>query len=148
MKYKLYLHLLILFLFSININSQAKFTNPVLSGGYPDPSICKVNDMFYLVNSSFEYFPGLPIHQSSDLINWELIGYGLDRKSQVSSVVNLMDVQSDGGIHAPAMRYKDGIYYIITTNVYYDEILKKTNMVNFIITWKKVFFKFIHKTED
>jgi len=134
MKCRLYLYLLILLLFSININSQAKFTNPVLSGGYPDPSICKVNDMFYLVNSSFEYFPGLPIHQSSDLINWELIGYGLDRKSQVSSVVNLMDVQSDGGIHAPSMRYKDGIYYIITTNVYYDEILKKTNMVNFIIT--------------
>ena len=134
MKCRLYLYLLILLLFSININSQAKFTNPVLSGGYPDPSICKVNDMFYLVNSSFEYFPGLPIHQSSDLINWELIGYGLERKSQVSSIVNLMDVQSDGGIHAPSMRYKDGIYYIITTNVYYDEILKKTNMVNFIIT--------------
>mgnify|MGYP001206882767 FL=1 len=134
MKYKLYLFPLILLLFSININSQAKFTNPVLSGGYPDPSICKVNDMFYLVNSSFEYFPGLPIHQSPDLINWELIGYGLERKSQVSSLVNLMDVQSDGGIHAPSMRYKDGTYYIITTNVYYDEILKKTNMVNFIIT--------------
>ena len=134
MKYRSYLYPLILLLFSININSQAKFTNPVLSGGYPDPSICKVNDMFYLVNSSFEYFPGLPIHQSSDLINWELIGYGLERKSQVSSIVNLMDVQSDGGIHAPSMRYKDGTYYIITTNVYYDEILKKTNMVNFIIT--------------
>ena len=56
------------------------------------------------------------------------------RKSQVDSTVNLIDVQSNGGIHAPTIRYKDGVYYIITTNVYYDEELKKANMVNFIIT--------------
>ena len=121
-------------IFFLTTNGQEKFSNPIIKGGYPDPSICKVGDTFYLVNSSFEYFPGLPIHKSKDLINWELIGYGLHRKSQVDSTVNLIDVQSNGGIHAPTIRHKDGVYYIITTNVYYDEENKKTDMVNFIIT--------------
>jgi len=124
----------LIFLFSSY--AQEKFSNPIIRGGYPDPSICKVGDTFYLVNSSFEYFPGLPIHKSKDLINWELIGYGLHRKSQVDSTVNLIDVQSNGGIHAPTIRYKDGVYYIITTNVYHDEKHNKTEMVNFIITAK------------
>ena len=123
-------------IFFLSIYGQEKFSNPIIRGGYPDPSICKVGDTFYLVNSSFEYFPGLPIHKSKDLINWELIGYGLHRKSQVDSTVNLIDVQSNGGIHAPTIRYKDGVYYIITTNVYYDEKQKKAEMVNFIITAK------------
>ena len=121
-------------IFFLTTNGQEKFSNPIIKGGYPDPSICKVGDTFYIVNSSFEYFPGLPIHKSKDLINWELIGYGLHRKSQVDSTVNLIDVQSNGGIHAPTIRHKDGVYYIITTNVYYDEENKKTDMVNFIIT--------------
>ena len=121
-------------LFSISAFGQEVFKNPILAGGYPDPSICKVGDTFYLVNSSFEYFPGLPIHKSTDLINWELIGYGLHRESQASSTVNLVDVQSNGGIHAPTIRYNKGVYYIISTNVYYDVKKNKTDMVNFIIT--------------
>ena len=123
-------------IFFLSIYGQEKFSNPIIRGGYPDPSVCKVGDTFYLVNSSFEYFPGLPIHKSKDLVNWELIGYGLHRKSQVDSIVNLIDVQSNGGIHAPTIRHKDGVYYIITTNVYYDEKQKKAEMVNFIITAK------------
>ena len=126
----------IFIIFSLSIYGQEKFYNPIITGGYPDPSICKVGDTFYLVNSSFEYFPGLPIHKSKDLINWELIGYGLSRKSQVNSTVNLIDVQSNGGIHAPTIRYKNGIFYIITTNVYYDALEKKADMINFIITAK------------
>ena len=128
---------LIQFVFTVFFLSsfgQEKFSNPIIRGGYPDPSICKVGDTFYLVNSSFEYFPGLPIHKSKDLINWELIGYGLDRESQVSSKVNLIDVQSNGGIHAPTIRYHDGVFYIITTNVYFDVDKQKADMVNFIIT--------------
>ena len=121
-------------LFSISSFGQEVFKNPILAGGYPDPSICKVGDTFYLVNSSFEYFPGLPIHKSTDLINWELIGHGLHRESQASSTVNLVDVQSNGGIHAPTIRYNKGVYYIISTNVYYDAEINKTDMVNFIIT--------------
>ena len=113
---------------------EANYVNPILPGSYPDPSICKVGDTFYLVNSSFEYFPGLPIHKSTDLVNWEMVGHGLHREDQCKTAVNLVDVQSNGGIHAPSIRYNDGTYYIITTNVYYHEDLKKTDFVNFIVT--------------
>lgn len=137
MKEKL-LTLFILFCCSIAVFSQDNlFTNPIIPGGHPDPSICKVDDTFYIVNSSFEYFPGLPIHKSKDLINWELIGYGLHRPDQCENEVNLVDVQSDGGIHAPTIRYHDGKFYIITTNVYYNKNTKTTDFVNFIITAEK-----------
>lgn len=115
--------------------AQESFTNPILRGGHPDPSICRVGDDFYIVNSSFEYFPALPIHHSKDLVNWELIGYGLDRKSQVVSPVNLVDVQQQGGIHAPSIRYHNGLFYIVVTNVYSPKDPNKdAEMVNFIIT--------------
>lgn len=94
------------------------FTNPILPGGYPDPSICRVGDNFYLVNSSFEYFPGLPLHHSPDLVNWELVGYGLHRPEQCVGAVNLRDVQTKGGIHAPTLRFHQGTFYLITTHVY------------------------------
>ena len=111
------------------------FTNPIIPGGYPDPSICRVGEDFYIANSSFEYFPGLPIHHSKDLVNWELIGHGLHRRDQVNGEVNLVDVQSDGGIHAPSLRCKDGKYYLITTNVYSPKASgEPTQMVNFVIT--------------
>jgi alpha-N-arabinofuranosidase len=114
------------------------FENPILSGGYPDPSICRVGDDYYMVNSTFEYFPGLPIHHSKDLVNWELIGYGLHRENQCNGAVNLVDVNSNGGIHAPTIRYHEGTFYIITTNVYYDPNKKEnpTDFVNFMITAK------------
>ena len=92
----------VFFLFLIfNIYSQDTFINPIINGGYPDPSIVRVENDFYIVNSSFEYFPALPIHHSKDLVNWELIGYGIDRLSQGTGKVNLYDVQQQGGIHAP-----------------------------------------------
>jgi xylan 1,4-beta-xylosidase len=98
--------------------TEDRFTNPIIPGGYPDPSICRVGKDFYIANSSFEYFPGLPIHHSKDLVNWELIGHGLHRGEQASGLVNLVDVQSDGGIHAPSLRCHNGKFYLITTNVY------------------------------
>jgi alpha-N-arabinofuranosidase len=121
--------------FSAQNNS---FLNPILPGGYPDPSICRVGDEFYIVNSSFEYFPGLPIHKSKDLVNWELVAYGLHRKDQCSELVNLVDVQSDGGIHAPTLRYHNNTFYIITTNVYNNRLKKQTEFVNFIITARNI----------
>lgn len=122
-------------LVSAEWSQKTKFTNPILRGSYPDPSICRVGDDYYVVNSSFEYFPGLPIHHSRDLVNWDLIGYGLHRAEQVSSEVNLVDVQSDGGIHAPSIRCRDDRFYIITTNVYSpSEPGLPTQMVNFVIT--------------
>jgi alpha-N-arabinofuranosidase len=126
------------FLFVTAESKQLSYTNPVISGSYPDPSICRVGDDYYIVNSSFEYFPGLPIHHSRDLVNWELIGYGLHRESQCNGKMNLVDVQSDGGIHAPSIRYHNGTYYIITTNVYSPGAGEKTEMINFVITSENI----------
>ena len=73
--------LLLCLITAISFGQQAPetFKNPILSGFYPDPSICRVGDDYYMVNSSFEWFPGMPIHHSKDLVNWELIGYGITR---------------------------------------------------------------------
>ena len=127
----------ILILVLTNIfGKEGYFINPIISGAHPDPSICRVGDDFYIVNSSFEYFPGLPIHHSKDLVNWELIGYGLHREDQCNGEMNLVDVQSDGGIHAPTIRYHKGTFYIITTNVYNSGDGSPGLMRNFIITAK------------
>ena len=88
----------------VNLQALAQipmFANPIIKGGYPDPSICRVGGDYYIVNSSFEYFPGLPIHHSKDLANWTLIGHGLHREEQCTGTMSLVDVQSNGGIHAP-----------------------------------------------
>ena len=79
----------------INFQALAQipmFSNPIIKGGYPDPSICRVGEDYYIVNSSFEYFPGLPIHHSKDLANWTLISHGLHRKEQCTGRMNLVDV--------------------------------------------------------
>jgi len=89
------------------------FQNPVISGFYPDPSICRVGDDYYLVNSSFEFFPGVPIFHSRDLMHWQQIGYCLTRKSQL----NLDHARASGGIYAPTLRYHNGTFYMITTLV-------------------------------
>jgi xylan 1,4-beta-xylosidase len=90
-----------------------KFQNPILPGFYPDPSICRVNEDYYLVTSSFAYYPGVPIFHSKDLVNWEQIGHVLDRPSQLP-----LDGQGQSrGIFAPTIRYNNGVFYMITTNV-------------------------------
>lgn len=89
------------------------YKNPILPGFYPDPSVCRVGDYFYLVNSSFQYFPGVPIHRSKDLIHWESIGHVLDRSSQLP----LAKATYWTGIYAPSIRYASGTYYMVTTNV-------------------------------
>ena len=89
------------------------YQNPVIPGFHPDPSVCRVGDDYYLVNSSFQYFPGVPLFHSKDLVNWEQIGNCLSRESQV----DLSGANSGGGIYAPTIRYHEGTYYMITTNV-------------------------------
>jgi xylan 1,4-beta-xylosidase len=89
------------------------YRNPVLPGVHPDPSVVRVGEWFYLVNSSFEMFPGVPIHRSRDLVHWEPLGYVLTRDSQLP----LGTAQPSGGIFAPTIRYHAGTYYLITTNV-------------------------------
>ncbi len=102
-----------MFLVSVATLSAAKipttYNNPILTGYHPDPSICRKGDDFYLVNSSFEWFPGLPIHKSKDLVNWELVGYGM--KNAEDCYNNRIN------IFAPTIRYHDGLFYIITTSV-------------------------------
>jgi xylan 1,4-beta-xylosidase len=115
------------------------FRNPILPGSFPDPSICRVGEDFYLVNSSFTYFPGLPLHHSRDLVNWTLIGNALHRPEQCAGANNLWDVQTKGGIHAPSLRYRDGIFYIITTNVYLPPgVGQETQFINFVLTAEDV----------
>lgn len=92
---------------------QGPFTNPILSGFHADPSICRAGDDYYLVTSSFEYFPGVPIFQSKDLVNWKQIGHVLTHKSQL----NLDKQYASGGIFAPTIRYHNGTFYMITTLV-------------------------------
>tara|TARA_S200000501_G_C20847538_1_gene754246 strand:+ start:65 stop:1753 length:1689 start_codon:yes stop_codon:yes gene_type:complete len=128
--------IVLIFVITNIYGKEGYFINPIISGGHADPSICRVGDDFYIVNSSFEYFPGLPIHHSKDLVNWELIGHGLHRKEQCNGEMNLVDVQSNGGIHAPTIRYHKGTFYIITTNVYNSGDGSPGVMINFIITAK------------
>lgn len=120
----------IIFILILCAGSQAQeppksFENPILSGFYPDPSICRVGDTYYMVNSSFEWFPGLPIHRSKDLVNWEKIGHGLHRPNQI---IYKDGLRNSNGIFAPTIRHRNGTFYIITTMV--------GQQGNFIITAK------------
>lgn len=87
------------------------FTNPVIPGFHPDPSICRVGEDYYLVTSSFEWFPGVPIFHSRDLVHWRQLGHVLDRPAQLA----LDGVRPSGGIYAPTIRHHNGVFYMITT---------------------------------
>ncbi|MBN1310387.1 MAG: glycoside hydrolase family 43 protein [Anaerolineae bacterium] len=101
------------------------YHNPILPGFYPDPSVCRVGDDYYLITSTFEYFPGLPIFQSRDLVHWQQIGHVLDRPSQLP----LDGIRPSGGLFAPTIRYHEGVFYVINTLVHGLEPHK-----NFIVT--------------
>ncbi len=92
---------------------SATFSNPVLPGFQPDPSICRVGEDYFLATSSFELFPGLPIHHSRDLVNWRLIGHALERPGQI----DLSRTASSQGIFAPTLRHHRGRFYLICTDV-------------------------------
>lgn len=114
------MNLLVLVLLPLTLAGQQNnpvisgaFTNPIIPGFNPDPSICRVGEDYYLVTSTFEYFPGVPVYHSQDLVHWELIGYCLTRKSQLP----LGNCRSSLGIFAPTLRYHQGRFYMITTNI-------------------------------
>jgi len=92
-----------------------EFYNPILQGCYPDPSITRKEDDYFLVSSSFAMFPGVPIFHSNDLVNWKQIGHVLDRKSQL--IVH--DSGISAGIYAPAIKYNpyNDTFYMITTQI-------------------------------
>lgn len=105
--------------------------NPLLPGFYPDPSVCLKGDDYYLITSSFEFFPGIPIFHSKDFVHWHQIGYVLDRPSQLS----LDGLKPSKGIYASTIRYKEDedLFYVVTTlvtNTFY------TGNVNFYVTTK------------
>lgn len=87
--------------------------NPVLRGFNPDPSILRVGNDYYIANSTFEWFPGVQIHHSRDLVNWRLLTRPLDRASQLNMVGN----PDSGGTWAPCLSYSDGQFYLIYTDV-------------------------------
>lgn len=95
--------------------------NPILKGFNPDPSILRVENDYYIATSTFEWFPGVQIHHSKDLVHWRLLTRPLKRLSQLNMIGN----PDSGGIWAPCLSYSDGVFYLIYTDVKnYDGILK------------------------
>ena len=88
-----------------------KYENPVIRGFNPDPSIVRNGRDYYLVTSSFEYFPGLPVYHSTDLVNWEQVGNALQRAEEFP----LDTVGDSGGMWAPTIRFHAGLYYVTAT---------------------------------
>ncbi len=104
------------------------YRNPVIPGFFPDPSVCRVGDEFFLVASSFIYSPGVPIFRSSNLVDWTQIGNVLDRPSQLD--LTATHDWSSLGIYAPTLRHHDGRFFMITTNV------GSTGAKSFLVTSK------------
>jgi xylan 1,4-beta-xylosidase len=93
--------------------TDATYLNPVLQGFYPDPSITRVGDDYYLVHSTFSYFPGIPVFHSRDLVNWTQIGNAIDRPDQL----DFGRLGLSRGVFAPTIEHRDGVFYIFNTCV-------------------------------
>ena len=98
--------------------------NPIIPGFYPDPSICRVGDDFYLVCSSFELYPGIPVFHSKDLAHWEQLCYAMTKENGFHMEANMFC----GGVMAPTIRYHKGTFYIVNANF--------AHKGNFIVTAK------------
>ncbi|TID04989.1 Non-reducing end alpha-L-arabinofuranosidase BoGH43A [Colletotrichum higginsianum] len=111
--------------------------NPIIPGFNPDPTIIRVGQDFFLATSTFEYFPGVPIYHSTDLVKWENIGHALSRPSQL----NLRGTAPSGGIFAPTLRHHDGTFYLIDT--VFDLISPPDNVTrvprSFYVTTQNIF---------
>lgn len=106
--------------------------NPILKGFNPDPSILRVGDDYYIATSTFEWFPGVQIHHSKDLIHWEVVAQPLNRVSQL----DLKGVPDSGGVWAPCLSWCDGVFYLVYTNSHTKDRLKDTH--NYLVTCEKV----------
>jgi xylan 1,4-beta-xylosidase len=93
--------------------AAGQYANPILQGFYPDPSITRVGDDFYLVNSTFAWFPGIPVFHSRDLVNWAQIGNAIDRPEQL----DFKTLGLSRGVFAPDISWHDGTFYILNTCV-------------------------------
>ncbi len=92
---------------------QGHYRNPVLAGFHADPGLTRVGDRYYLVNSSFTHFPGIPVFESRDLVHWKLISHVIDRPSQL----HFDGLGMSRGVFAPTIQHHDGIFYVVTTAV-------------------------------
>jgi len=90
-----------------------QFLNPILQGFYPDPSMTRVGDDYYLISSTFTFFPGIPVFHSRDLVNWTQIGNAIDRPTQL----DFGRLGLSRGVYAPAITYRDGLFWILNTCV-------------------------------
>ncbi|WP_026629816.1 glycoside hydrolase family 43 protein [Dyadobacter alkalitolerans] len=106
------------------VSAQTTLVNPILTGFYPDPSVVQVGADYYLVNSTFSYFPGIPVFHSKDLKNWKQIGNVIDRSSQM----DFMGEKLTRGLFAPAISYHNGTFYVTCTDIDHDG--------NFVVTAK------------
>lgn len=102
------------------------FNNPVLRGFHPDPSICRVDDVFYLACSSFEFYPGVPLFESRDLINWKPVGFAVTE----AGGMKLTGAENSEGLFAPTLRWHDGLFYLVVTDV--------SGIGNFYVTAPKI----------
>lgn len=93
--------------------TRPQYENPILPGFYPDPSITRVGDDYYLINSSFAYYPGIPVWKSRDLVHWKQIGNAIDRPG----MLDFSGLATSRGVFAPAISHHDGLFYIINTCV-------------------------------
>lgn len=94
------------------MNEQHPNSTPVIAGFFPDPTVCRVGEDYYLANSSFEYFPGAPVHRSRDLVHWEHIGNIIERPEQ-----HRFGGADSSGIYGSTLRHHDGRFWFITTNM-------------------------------
>ncbi|WP_374470648.1 glycoside hydrolase family 43 protein [Phenylobacterium sp.] len=90
-----------------------QFRNPVLTGFYPDPSLTRAGDAYYLATSTFAYFPGLPVFRSTDLVTWTQVGNAIDRPGQL----DFTGLGLSRGVFAPDISFRDGTFYILNTCV-------------------------------
>ena len=88
-----------------------KYPNPLIPGFNPDPSIVRVGDDYYLATSTFEYWPGIPVYHSKDLIDWTLIGHVADRHGQLAP-----NAPTNLGVWAPTIRFRDGLFYVVVSD--------------------------------
>lgn len=102
------------------------YKNPIIRGFNPDPSICRVGCDYYLVTSSFEYFPGIPIYHSKDLINWTMINHCISNPQQLDYKI----FGNSGGIWAPTIRYNNGRFYVTATIDKLGNMIMHTDDIN------------------
>lgn len=106
-----------------------KTNSLILKGFRPDPSVIRVEDTFYLANSTFEWFPGVEIHESKDLVNWKLTGHPLEE----TRLLDLKGIPNSCGVWAPCLSYDQGIFYLVYSIVHtFDEMTQDND--NFLTT--------------